>query len=243
LRLIVTAVLATTIVIVLGFLTIIPMFYGSPEVEVKKQIMLSFSILDSYNIVDWCKNVSSVLKTHNLGATVFIVGKVAEQNPECVTCFSERVDIGSRTFSNLNLTSLADYDAQLEEVTKGKIAVDTAGNLFSRVFKAPNQATDQNIYSLLSLNGILADFSYDCQYNIYIDNQFMKFEAAVFEGASCSTDLLLALEPTPKLSILHFESGYPTQLIEDLIISLENGQFDFVNASEVSGLDLTVRGV
>lgn len=220
-----------------------PIFLDPAQVEAKQRIMLSFSISESDDVVTWCENLSSILNKYDLGATAFIVGEVAEQHPECVRCFSDKVDIGSQTYSNSNLTSIPDYEAQLEEVRKGRLAVETAGNLLSKVFMAPNKATDQNIYSLLSQNGILADFSYDGQYNVYVGAQFLKFDASVFDGATCSADFILASDETSKLTILHFDTGCSTELIADFIVALRTGQFDFVNASEVTGLDLTVRGV
>ncbi len=218
------------------------MFFRTADAEAKQQIMLSFSVSESSGSVDWCRNLSSILKTYDIGATVFFVGKVAEQHPECVSYFSSKVDIGSQTFSNSNLTSISDYALQLEEVKKGKQAVDTAGNLYSRVFRAPSKATDQNIYSLLSRNDILADFSYDHQYNVYSGNQFVKFNATVYDGATCSPNSILALKKSPQPIIVHFDSKYSTELIANFISTLKTGQLNFVNASEVTGLNLTVRG-
>jgi len=242
LRLITAAVLSTALIIALGFFIISPLFYGTPSVEAKQKIMLSFSASESNDIADWCRNLSSILKSYDISATVFIVGKVAEQHPECASCFSSKVDIGSQTYSNLNLTSIADYDTQLEEVRKGKQAVDTAGNLYSRVFRAPNGDTDQNIYSLLSRNDILADFSYGSQYNVYLDNQFVKFDATVYDGTTCSANSILTLKKSSKPIIINFDNEYPAELISDFIGTLKTGQLDFVNASEMTGLNLTVRG-
>lgn len=241
-KLVVAAVLSTAFVIAFGFFIISPMFYRAPSVDAKQEIMLSFSVSESNGIVDWCKNLSSILESYDISATVFIAGKVAEQHPECVSCFSSEVDVGSQTYSNLNLTSIADYDAQLEEVRKGKQAVDTAGNLYSRAFKAPNGDTDQNIYSLLSQNDILADFSYNAQYNVYLDNQFVKFEATVYNGSTCSANFILTLETSRKPIIINFDSESSAELISDFIGTLKTEQFDFVNASEMTGLSLTVRG-
>lgn len=241
-KLVIAAAFSTALIIALGLFIISPMFYRTPNVDVEQKIMLSFSVSDSNESADWCKNLSSILKEYDISATVFIVGKVAEQHPECVSCFSSKVDIGSQTASNLNLTSLPDYDTQLEEVRKGKLAVDTAGYLYSRVFKAPNGDTDQNIYSLLSRNDILADFSYTAQYNVYLDNQFVKFDAAVYDGATCSANSILTLEKSSNPIIVNFDSEYPTELIADFIATLKTGHLVFVNASEMTGLNLTVRG-
>ena len=241
-KLIVAAAFSTAIILAVGFFIISPMFFRGANVETKQQIMLIFSISDSSGSLNWCQKLSSTLESLDISATVFIVGRVAEQNPECVSFFNSKVDIGSQTFSNSELTSINDYEAQLEEVRKGKQAVDTAGNLYSRVFKAPNGEIDQNIYSLLSRNDILADFSYSSQYNVYLDSQFVKFDAVVYDGSVCSADYILTLEKSPNPIIINFDSKYPSELIVDFIATLKTGQLDFVNASEITGLNLTVRG-
>ena len=236
------AVFATSFVIVVGFLLVSPLFFMGLNVDAKQQIMLSFSVLESDDCVAWCSNLSSALKAYDVGATVFFAGDVAEQFPECVSLFSGNVDIGSQAFSSSNLTTIGDYSAQLEEVRRGKSSVDAAGDLYSRVFRAPNGATDQNIYSLLSRNDILADFSYSDQYNVYKEGQFVRFDAVVFDGAAVSASSILALEKTSQLVIVHFDSGCSIDVIADSIGALKTGEFDFVNASEVTGLNLTVRG-
>jgi len=242
LKLKIAATISTVLIIATGFFIISPLFYRSTDAETKQRILLTFSVGDSGESPAWCKNISSMLNFYDVSATVFIVGKVAEQHPECVTCFSNKVDIGSQTFSDLNLTSISNYEMQLEEVHKGKLAVDSAGNLYSRLFRAPNGEIDQNIYSLLSRNDILADFSYNCQYNVYLNNQFMKFEATVCDGSTCSADSILAQKKSSKPIIINFESGCPTELISNFIGTLKIGPFDLVNASEITELNLTVRG-
>ncbi len=240
-RLVAAAALSTTFVIVVGFLIVFPMFTQAP-VDNTQKIMLSFSVVESYDVVNWCANLSSMLKSHDVNATVFFVGKVAEGHPECVSFFGEGVDIGSQTFSNQNLTAISDYSIQQKEVSRGKLAVDAAGKLYSRVFRAPNGAVDQNIYSLLSRNDILADFSYASQYNAYLNDQFLKFDAIVCEGASLSVASVLALEKNTRPVIIHFDSECSIAMISDYVSSLKAEGFAFVNASELTGINLTVRG-
>ena len=241
-KLIIAAAFSTALILAVGFFIISPMFFRSANVESEQQLMLIFSISETSESVNWCQSLSSMLESFDVSATVFIVGKVAEQHPECVSCFNSKVDIGSQTFSNSKLTSIPDYEAQLEEVRKGKLAVDTAGNLYSRVFRAPNGEIDQNIYSLLSRNDILADFSYNSQYNVYLDNQFVKFAAAVYYGSVYPANSILALEKSPNPIIIYFDSECSTELIADYIATLKTGHLDFVNASEITGINLTVRG-
>jgi peptidoglycan/xylan/chitin deacetylase (PgdA/CDA1 family) len=241
LRIVVAATLSTVFVILVGFLIVLPLFTRAP-VDNKKQIMLSFSVVECEDVTSWCSRLSSMLESYDVPATVYFVGKVVEEHPGCVSFFGEGVDVGSQTFSNLNLTGISDYSVQLEEVSRGKLAVDAAGNLYSRVFRAPNGFTDENIYSLLSRNGILADFSYTSQYNVYLDGQFVKFDAVFYEGESVFASSILALESSSQPVIVHFDSECPIELISDYVSLLKTGDFVFVNGSMLTGLNLTLRG-
>jgi len=204
--------------------------------------MLSFSVLDTVNVSGWCSELSSILKTHSAKAAVFITGKVAQQHPECVTVFGDNVDIGSQTYNYVNLTSISDYTLQLEEVRKGKQAVDNAGKLYSRLFKAPYGFTDDNIYSLLSRSDIVADFSYDRQYNIFCNGQFIKFDSITYNGSQHSAEFFLSLPKTTELVIIAFENTTPAERISELLSKLNMGYIQFVNASEIAGFNLTLRG-
>jgi peptidoglycan/xylan/chitin deacetylase (PgdA/CDA1 family) len=230
-------------VIAVGFVLISPLYFHPADSNGKQEIMLSFSVTHPDNSVEWCKNLSSILDQYNLSATVFIVGQVAEENPQTVTVFGDKVDIGSLTYSNVNLTSIYDYSLKLHEVTKGKEAVDQAGNLDSKSFQAPAQATDEDIYSLLSRSGILADFSYNSQYNVYQNDQFIKFEAITVQAQSSQPETILNRASTNQPLIIQFDDTCPSTYIAGFIESLVTGDFEFVNASELTGLALTVRGI
>lgn len=240
-RLLISATFSTTLVLVAGFLIIFPLFTQSPP-DNRQQIMLSFSVTESEGSVNWCEKLSIILKSHDLSATVFFVGKVAEEHPECVSFFNDKVDIGSQTFTNINLSAISDYSIQLEEITRGKLAVDAAGKLYSRIFKAPNGTVDDNIYSLLSRSDILADFSYNNQYNLFIDGQFLKFDATVYDAKTVSPAFILTLEKTTKPLIIHFNSDRSLEMISNFISSLSGESFVFVNASEITNRNLTFRG-
>jgi peptidoglycan/xylan/chitin deacetylase (PgdA/CDA1 family) len=237
------ATLVTTIVIAVGFVLISPLYFHPAGFNGKQEIMLSFSVTHPDNSVEWCKNLSSILDQYNLSATVFIVGQVAEENPQTVAVFGDKVDIGSLTYSNVNLTNIYDYSLKLQEVAKGKEAVDQAGNLDSKSFQAPAQATDEDIYSLLSRSGILADFSYNSQYNVYQNDQFIKFEATTVQAQSSQPETILNRASTNQPLIIQFDDTCPSTYIAVYIESLVTGDFEFVNASELTGLALTVRGI
>ena len=235
------AIIITVLVIVAGFAMISPLFLRHDSAESRQKVMLSFSVSESDNVVEWCQNLSSILNSYNIGATVFMAGKVAEQYPQIVSYFSDKVDIGSQTYNNLDLTNIPDYSLKLQEVQEGKTAVDNAGNLHSGVFRAPFGATDPDIYSLLSRSGILADFSYDNQYNLYRNGQFVRYDAAVYQGQDYSPDFFSTLPDISIPIIIIFDNTCPLSDIETIISSLKKTNLQFVNASELAGITLTDR--
>jgi peptidoglycan/xylan/chitin deacetylase (PgdA/CDA1 family) len=217
--------------------------YLNPQKNLTEpKLMLCFSILEADDVTDWCKELSSILKNNSIEATIFFVGEVAEKNPECVTTFGEKIDIGSQTYSYLDLTSISNYSELLEEVRKGKSSVDNAGNIDSKSFRAPFGATDQNIYSLLSKNGIIADFSYENQYNIFQDGQFIKIEIVSFNWPEIPADLLMDEQKYAKPIIIHFDNSAPIFEIENLVNQLETTYLEIVSASNLVGKELTIRG-
>ena len=240
------ATIVTVLVIVIGLAMISPLYIIPREIAAqmaKQRVMLTFSVLESAGAVEWCKDLSSTLNTYNMPATVFIVGKIAEQYPQTVLSFGGNVDIGSQTYNNTNLTTISDYTLKLEEVKKGKAAVDSAGHLDSKVFRAPYGATDLDIYSLLSRSDILADFSYKNQYNVYENGQFIRFDASAFEGRDYSPDFFISRDKTSEPLIINFDNTYSTSGIDSFLSRLETGDFRFVNASGLVGVTLTVRSL
>lgn len=241
-RLIWAAAISTALTILVGVLLVVPIFTRLNIRESRQRVLLCFSVLDSSDVSEWCLNLSSILEKYNVKAAIFFVGKVAEQHPECVLAFNKNVDIGSQTYSYTDLTSIPDYALQLEEVKKGKKAVDDAGNLYSRLFRAPYGSTDENIYSLLSRSDIIADFSYKQQYNVYENGKFIKFEASVYNGSDYSADYFLKLPKKAQPIIIFFENSLSIVKIEEFVSELKVGDIEFINASELVGFDVTLRG-
>jgi len=240
------AAISTAIVVALGIAMAVPAYIprlGSVNQPGKQQtIMLFFSVKDGNEVPKWCIDLSSFLKTYNMEATVFITGKVANPYPECVTSFPNTVDIGSQTYNYVNLTSISDYTVKLEEVSRGKQAVDKAGKLDSRLFRAPFGSTDDDIYSLLNRSGILADFSYDSQYNKFYNGQFIKFNLKTYRGTDYSAGFFLSLPQTEDPIVIYFDNSTSVEQIRELVLGLRSSSTRFVNASTATGLDLTVRG-
>jgi peptidoglycan/xylan/chitin deacetylase (PgdA/CDA1 family) len=241
------AIIATILVIIAGGVLISPLFLrhepGSPELNPPKpRIVIIVSIVPGLNVSDWCQELGSVLNAHQIGASVFFTGSVAEQYPQCLACFGKRVDIGSQTYSNSDLTKITDYSLKLEEVMGGKKAVDAVGELDSRIFRAPFGSTDQDIYSLLSRSGILADFSYMQHYNVYYQNKFLEFAAAGFVGHDKTPDISVLLAASGKPNLVFFDNTRPVSDVEEFLSQLDLSQFAFVNVSELIGPALIGEG-
>jgi peptidoglycan/xylan/chitin deacetylase (PgdA/CDA1 family) len=243
LRIVVAGAIASAVVIALGITMFTPIFIQPRSTPDVPRILLSFDVTDYRNLPEWCDQVSSLLREHGLKAVVFVTGRVAERYPECVSGFGDGVDIGSQTYDYLNLTAVSDYSVQLDEVKRGKAAVDLAGGISSRLFRAPYGATDENIYSLLSRNDILADFSYETQYNQYYRDQFIRFDLTSYNGSALDAESLglLSGKGTPVLIV--FGNNTPIDQITAFVSALESKDIMFVNASELTGLNLTVRKV
>jgi peptidoglycan/xylan/chitin deacetylase (PgdA/CDA1 family) len=244
LRLKYVAVVSTALVIAFGVSIVIPFFLPNslPNSESKPKIILTFNALDTNHINEWCYNISRILEEQNIDATVFFVGRVAEENPECVSCFGNNVDVGSMTYSYSNLSSISDYSQQLEEVKRGKQAVDEAGGLYSRLFRALFEGVDDNIYSLLSRSDILADFSYLNHFNVYEEDKFIRYEAVVYIGSNYSSNFMPNVINWTENIIVSFDSTVPTVYIEEFVLNLKKREIVFLSASEATGYNLTITG-
>ena len=114
------ATIATALVIVAGLAMISPLFLRqqNKSQEVQK-IMLSFSVLPSAEVSEWCQNVAAILDSSDIGASIFFAGEAAERHPESVLYFSHKVDIGSQAYNNIDITGFSDYSMKLQEVQEG----------------------------------------------------------------------------------------------------------------------------
>ena len=235
------AIIATTIVIIVGFALISPLFFSQSTEEDKRKVLLIFSVTQQIDAANWCKDLSEVLRSNNLPATVFVVGRVAEETPQTITCFGTKVDVGSLTYSGADLTKISDYLDKLSQVQEGKIAIDNAGHIDSKVFQSPYGATDQDIYSLLSRSGILADFSYNDHYNVYQNGQFIRYNATVLDGKTCTLNPF-SKSSTSKPIIVKFDNSSPISTLQSFLSSSSLKDFDFVNSSQLTNISLTNKG-
>jgi hypothetical protein len=231
-------IIATVSVLAIGVLISIQPFFQAPKSD---HVLLAFSIVSDENMPNWCENLADTLNRGRIEGVVFFSGEVAKKYPDCVASFDKHVDIGSSTYSYTTLTETKDYSVQLEEVQSGKQAVDDAGNLASRVFKAPNGATDENIYSLLTRSDIVADFSYQDRYHKIYEDEFIWFPIRVLD---------IATESDAQIEQLTLEDGNPVQInmnnsiplneVRSVIDQLRDKRADFINPSELTGIPLTL---
>ncbi|HEV8387621.1 MAG TPA: polysaccharide deacetylase family protein [Nitrososphaera sp.] len=231
-------IVATIVVIVIGVIVSIQPFFQPPKGQAT---LLVISIVSDENMPTWCENVAKLLNDGKINAAVFFSGKVAQENPGCVTSFNEHIDIGSSTYGYEKLTEVTDYSTQLSEVTAGKKAVDEAGNLDSRSFRAPYGATDENIYSLLSRSEIVADFSYKDRYHKFHDGQFIWFEITVIDLTSSDEKISDIEFPKDRPIQVNIDNTVPIEDVESAILQLKEKNAEFLNASELTGLELTIR--
>lgn len=235
------ATLITVMVIAAGLAIVSPLFLPLNTPEVKQRVMLCFDVLEPENSVQWCQNISNILNDKNLPASVFFLGKVANQNPTCTTVFNGKVDVGCKTYNKVALAGIDDYSVKLQEVEDGKAAVDEAGKLDVKSFRAANGGVDDDVYSLLSRCGILADFSYNDHYNIYENGQFVRYNASVYDGNTHSASFFLNHAKSSKPIIICFDSNDSTVNIADFLSKLQGSDLVFVNASDLAGSPLTGR--
>jgi peptidoglycan/xylan/chitin deacetylase (PgdA/CDA1 family) len=231
-------IISTTLVVLASFLTFGLVFFESTPA---KPVLLSFSIVGEQNLPNWCVELSETLDKNNVKAAVFVTGKIAEKYPQCVNGFNSDIDIGSQTYNYVNLDSIKDYSIQLEEVKNGKLAVDKIGNLDSKLFKAPYGNTNENIYSILSRSGILADFSYTSQYNKYSGEQFIRYDITSFNATNLEENFHKNLKSDKNPVMVNFNNTSTNSEIESFLSKFKSKQFEFVSASDLTELELTDR--
>lgn len=239
---------STGVVIVVGVALIAPAFLrDGTGIDPGISVLLSFDVLENGSAdanSSWCSGLAALLESRGVKGAVFVSGQAAQASQECAS-FPQGVDVGSRTFSYVDLTT-TDYRIALDEVWTGKVAVDEAGGINSKLFKAPHGLTDENIYSLLSRSGILADFSYGGQYNKYENDRFVKYNLTSFSGDSEQEQFfsLISNQTLVASVAVNFDSSVPLAQIEQFIArlqSLNDGRIHVVSASELTAMSLTIR--
>ena len=96
--------------------------------------------------------------------------------------------------------------------------------------------------ALLNQSGIVADFSYDEQYNKYYNGKFIKFGDTVYNGTNYSPDFFSTLSSNGRPVIINFDNTTPIPNIDEYLSHLKSKHIVLLSASQLTGLDLTVRG-
>jgi peptidoglycan/xylan/chitin deacetylase (PgdA/CDA1 family) len=248
-------IIAMGILVAIGIIALLPAYFQNsepvteekPVTEAKPVIMLSFLINSDKSDLKWCNELSSILLKQDIEATIFVPGKVAKSYPACVSRFSAnpKIDIGSSTYNYTDLTLIPDYVKALEAVRFGKNAVDQAGNLDSKLFKAPYGSTDQNIYSLLNRSGIVADFSYSNKYNKINNGTWMVYNMTGYNPSN-GTDIGDVLNKSTAIGepiLVTFDNSMTPIQIDNTISNIKSADSDvqFINASNLTGISLSAR--
>ena len=247
----VTGAIITALVIILGIALLYPALrvdtkFGSNEQVMagRNLVLLNFNILNSSQLPTWCQDLSQFLRDHNIHSTIFVTGVIAESYPNCVSNFSSDTDIGSMSYTNQKLSTIPDYLDQLSQIRKGKSAIDGLAKLNSTLFRAPYGDVDDNIYSLLSRSGILADFSYNDHYNLYTDGlsgkTFYSFPIKMLTNLSSISSTNLP-ENTPFMA--NYYNFEPIEKIKNDINATSEYPHQFVSASELTKMELTNRNL
>lgn len=235
-------IIVISLLILLGIAILLPVYYQERPYPI---VMLSFDIIKNDNVLEWCNDLSSILHKYNIKATVFFTGKIAQIYPKCVSLFSSNnnVDVGSSTYNYSNLVSISDYSKALEEVKSGKSTIDNIGQINSKIFRAPYGATDDNIYSLLTQTGILADFSYKGQYNKYENGQFIKYDLIAYNGSLSQLSEIINSISSKKPTLITFDNSISVSQLDSFISNINSNIKDvyFTNASELTDISLTLR--
>jgi peptidoglycan/xylan/chitin deacetylase (PgdA/CDA1 family) len=236
-NLVVGGAIATAIFIALGVVFALPPYIkGAQLAKEVPSILLTFSITTDEDMPQRCERITDMLEKNNLKAAVYFSGQIAEKYPECLKGFPDNIDIGSSTYTYGKLSAERDYVDQLEDVRRG--------NISSTTFKAPYEYTDDNIYSLLSRNDIFVDFSLSGSYNKYVDEKFILFELKTFDLSKHSVDEIesnVAKKVASKIQVV-IDNSVSTEKVSLLIETLlQKQEATFVNASDLTGMNLTVR--
>jgi peptidoglycan/xylan/chitin deacetylase (PgdA/CDA1 family) len=228
----ITGAIITIIIVVIGVVLIYPALRLDSHV-VQNQVLLTFNIINSTNLPTWCNDLSRFLQDNNIHSTVFITGNMAETYPSCVTGFGKNSDVGSMTYSYDTITGL-NYTGQFSKIQQGKAAVDEQGKLNSTIFRAPQGAVDDKIYSILTRLHILGDFNYKDHYNIYTNGPsgkiFYRFPMTSLDNISDSK--LPGRDPNIPLmvNIYNYDS---IKKVQEFINSASKNPHQFVTASEL----------
>jgi hypothetical protein len=238
----ITGAIITTIIIVVGIALLYPALKIGNNQNQIGLVLVTFNIVNSSNLPDWCNVLSEYLQKNNIHSTIFMTGIMADNYPSCASVFNGNTDIGSMSYDYKKITSISSYTDQLNQILKGKQSIDSQGKLNSTVFRAPYGSVDENIYSLLSRSHILADFSYDNHYNIYTDGlsgkTFYWFPSKTITNLS---DIKYSNMNSKVPLVINFHNYDSLDYIAKVINMTSKYSHRYVSASELTSMELTNR--
>jgi hypothetical protein len=189
----------------------------------------------------WCNDLSRILEDNHAHATVFVTGVIADRYPSCITAFPHYVDIGSQGYTYTSLNSISDYTLKLEDIRNGKQAIDDAGSIDSKLFKAPYGDVDENIYSLLRRSQIVAEFSYPDHYNLYQNGTFIKYELIAMDGLKNISSIDNANGSTVPQAVNFYNYDNLSEIDNDIKELRSRHNFELISSSDLAYMNLTVR--
>jgi len=250
----ITGAIITAIIIVFGIALLYPALKletkftandlpaGNQSASNQQMVLLTFNIVNSSNMPNWCYEISKFLQGNKVHSAVFIAGDVADKYPTCVTRFGSDVDIGSTSYTYNNITSIPDYIAQLNAIKQGKKSIDVLAMVNSTSFRAPYGDVDENIYSQLVRSQIVADFSYRDHYNVYTNGSSGKTFYRLPLTTINNLSELQKIIPNPDIPLMiNFYNYQPLRNIEESINSTSKSNYQFQSASELTKMNLTLR--
>lgn len=112
-------------------------------------------------VVKNTKRILDILDTYNIKATFFILGMVAEKNPNVVTLISQNGHEIASHGTGHDLTYNLDENELVDDISKSKTQLENIIGNKVHGYRAPNFSIDNKLINLLRK----LDFLYDSSYN------------------------------------------------------------------------------
>lgn len=233
-KLIIAGIIATSLTVMTGLIILLPVFLVPQH---QTNVLLTIDINTSESLTEIC-NFIPILQQNNIPITFFISGKDAEENKNCLSNLPKNIVVGSKTYDNIILPTIDDYSIQLDEVQRGKQTIDSITHTNTIFFRSPQGITDDNIYSLLSKNGILGDFSYSDHYNKYYKKKFLRFDISAYNGTKLSEQELYSIVMKSDTMWVYFSGEISVGHVLDMINVMKKQHVNFVSINEMTGLGI-----
>jgi hypothetical protein len=234
------AMLATGIILAVGLTIVLIVFLPQEKQYVANISAHHANVLVTFDLTspskEWCSGMNDMLRHDNIQGIVFISGIDASNNTSCVLDIPSYVSVGSKTYDGVILPSIADYTEQLRQVHDGKQDIDQLVGVNTVVFKAPHNIVDQNIFSLLSNNNILLDFSYIDHYNKFYNGKFLRFDIKSYNGSSLSSSDITSIIGSNEPVMVYFDNSQSISTINNVLSNMTAGNVYFSSMKDITGV-------